>query len=242
MVRRVTDTVEAPAGAYQRAIDGPLRADARFGFKLAYLRCFSAPVVAHMVERHGALLRDPRSRAKRTAELVLAVIHDVDGDRAQQAADALRHAHRNVSADPVDYRYVLACLLTTPIEFVAKAGSRPFTEAEQVDAVRAYRRVGEALGLDGFPTSYDAALEHVRWYERAHGVHTAAGERMVRATIEAYTGPRGLRRALMVWLIRGSFVDGTVGGRLGLHDSSAAGRFLARWAYRTLRRIRGEAL
>lgn len=235
-------TAQAPAvGAYQRAIDGHLRADARFGFKLAYLRSFAAPKVASAVARHGRLIDDPRGRAKRTAALVLDIIQDIDSDRSRAAAMAVRTAHRGVEASVADYRYVLGCLLTTPIQFVDAADRHGFSEVERTSAVGAYRKVATALGLGNFPESFDAAVRYVDDYEAESACWTAAGALMAQTTLEAYAGT-GVKRRLTFWLVRNSYSTPIVGEHLGLGRSSSAGRRLALSIYRLVRSLRGEAL
>lgn len=228
-------------GAYEAALSGPHQRDLRFGFKLAYLRSFSVPSVARSVAAHGRLDHDPRARARRTADTVLAIVQSGDPAKRRAAAAALRTAHVGVDGHVDDFRYVLACLLVTPIEFVAAANRVGLTRTEVEGAVRAYRDVGAALDLGGFPTSYAEAADHLHEHERQHGCRTTDGARMVNATIEAYAGRARPRRYLVRWLIRGGFRNAQLTANLGLGRSSRASTSLALMAYRVLRRGKREA-
>lgn len=97
------------------------------------------------------------------------------------------HSHYKISND--DYLYTLSMFVVEPHFFVQKYDWRGFTKVEQDALYYLWKEVGEGMGIQNMPTSFDAMAEWSLEYERKNMRHAKSNVKVVTPTVEMLLDP-----------------------------------------------------
>ncbi len=208
--------------------------------ELALFRTFAVPAVAELLATTGEFERRTQKRYDDTSILIGEFLaHGYDDERGRRAISRMNAIHARFAIANDTYLYVLSTFVCEPPRWLERFGWRTFSAAETEAGFRFWQRVGELMGIRAIPASYAQMDAFNRDYERRHFRHSAAGERIARATLDLMMGwylPRPLRplgqRALL------ALMDDPLLDAFGLARPAAPVRRLAERAMR----VRARAL
>ncbi|KAL9190393.1 hypothetical protein ACHAXT_007604 [Thalassiosira profunda] len=111
---------------------------------------------------------------------------DPDSPRAEAALERMNaiHAHYNIS-NP-DYLYVLCVFIVEPIRWVERFGFRSPHEKEKVAMHLRWKIIGEQMGIERIPQSYEEAAKYLDKYEEEYMVYADTNAQVANSTMELF--------------------------------------------------------
>jgi hypothetical protein len=157
--------------------------DALMGLQLAFYSTYGVPAIAALLDQAGELLARPRKRALDTALLMLELVdHGFTDPQGQKVVQRLRRIHGRYQIANTDYLYVLSALMVVPTRWLQRYGWRKVCCHEQAAAYWFYRELGQQLGIQHIPPSYQAVEQWFVAFEGEHLRLTPAGRRLMQAS------------------------------------------------------------
>ncbi|QDP95356.1 DUF2236 domain-containing protein [Microlunatus elymi] len=174
---------------YRRLTLWEFPAEARLGFQLAFYRPLAVPRMATLLQSTGHMQFDTTRRAYDTALMMHEIIHGgVDSERGRRMVRVLNRLHDRPDIHAEDMTYLLAALMVVPTRVMDRFGWRPVTVAERESTWHFWDSLGERMRIAVRPASYDEAEDRMAEYEPAHFARSAAGEALIRATLDTLRG------------------------------------------------------
>lgn len=173
-------------GVYRDMVLHTFSAEMRAGFFIAYYRNFAIPSVAKTLAERGETTARPMKRSYDTGIVIHElIVNGFDSDRGQAMVELLRRVHKGVPGTGEDFLYVLMTLLVIPIRWIERHGWRKPTETEISSAMAFYTGLGEQMGLDAVPATFDEAGRFLDSYEDRNMAASPEGSTLLNATAEA---------------------------------------------------------
>jgi hypothetical protein len=171
----------------------------RAGTYLALIRMMGIGHLVTALYGHTQLLAQTHARLARTRATLRDLICDgFDSPRGQAAVQRLRDVHRGLQATPEDFRYVLATFFLEPLRWNDEFGKSPLSAAELDLLLGFWHRVGDAMHIEGLPSTLAQWRDEQRAYERRHLRFTEEGRRLAQLCLRdvvKLTVPAGTRWA-----------------------------------------------
>lgn len=168
-------------------------------YTVAFARQVAVPSIAYVLHRGGRspVFATPRKRNDDTLVFFAEFFrHGHSTQRGQAAVDRMQEIHGHFPITNADSLYTLCTIITEGPRAGALIGSQPLSWVEQQANAHFWAAIGERMGLEGIPRSYDEAYAYALAYEREQWGHTPQGAAVARAVIEDYVArwvPRRLR-------------------------------------------------
>jgi len=168
------------------------------------------------------------------------VDHGFADPQGQKVVQRLRRIHGRYQIANADYLYVLSALMVVPTRWLQRYGWRKVCCHEQAAAYWFYRELGQQLGIQHIPPSYQAVEQWFVAFEGEHLRLTPAGRRLVQASRVLLVGrfPRPLAPLAGPWPMSYSMTGcGGLSGsgrrrdRSGLPCTSRSGCGRGCWAW-----------
>lgn len=157
--------------------------DTLMGLQLAFYSTYGVPAIAVLLDQAGELLARPRKRALDTALLMLELVdHGFAHPEGQKVVQRLRRIHGRYQIANADYLYVLSALMVVPTRWLQRYGWRKVCCHEQAATYWFYRELGQQLGIQHIPPSYQAVEQWFVAFEGEHLRLTPAGRRLMQAS------------------------------------------------------------
>ena len=157
--------------------------DTLMGLQLAFYSTYGVPAIAALLDQAGELLARPRKRALDTALLMLELVdHGFAHPQGQKVVQRLRRIHGRYQIANADYLYVLSALMVVPTRWLQRYGWRKVCCHEQAATYWFYRELGQQLGIQHIPPSYQAVEQWFVAFEGEHLRLTPAGRRLMQAS------------------------------------------------------------
>jgi hypothetical protein len=151
--------------------------------EIALLRTFCVPRIAQLLDHTGEFHHHAQKRYDDTG-IVIAEVLKQGYDSPRGAAFIQRmnaiHSHYPIAND--DYLYVLSTFIYEPIRWCDRFGWRPFCEQERWACYYFWRAIGQRMGLQNIPASYEAFEQFNREFEAQYFSYTPANQRVADAT------------------------------------------------------------
>lgn len=182
---------------YRQTVLWEFPVEARLGFQLAFYRTFGIPRMARVLTGTGHLQANTTRRAYDTGIVMHEIIYNgFDSPRAQKMVRMMVALHDRPDIHQDDLTYVLNALIVVPSRFIERAGWRPLTDNERTATWRFYYELGQRMGIDRLPPSYDDAVRTFDGYENTQLAASNEGASLTAATLLALQDrlPRPLRR------------------------------------------------
>ncbi len=171
--------------------------DVNIGFVLAYFRSFAVPQISKALLASGEITQRPGKRSTDTGIVVYEIItHGFDSERGRSMVSLLRRVHAGVPGTDDDFLYVLISLLIAPLRWLDSHGWRAVEPTERAAAHRFFFELGQRIGLEVIPSSYNEAAVFFDDYEASHVAASAAGIALMISALPAFTNklPHLVRR------------------------------------------------
>ena len=172
--------------------------EVQFGLELSFVRTFAVPSIAKLLAGTGEIAARPLKRSLDTALLMYEIVDSgPDGPRGRAVIKMVNQMHRKVPITEDQYSYVLTTFIVPTLRFMDSYGWRPSTETEKQAVTVYYRRVGQLMGLNWLPASYEEAARFFDAYEATNLAPSPEGASLMQVTqdVLATRMPRALRWA-----------------------------------------------
>ncbi|WP_158252600.1 oxygenase MpaB family protein [Cryobacterium sp. Y57] len=162
--------------------------DVNIGFVLAYFRSFAVPQISNALLASGEITHSPGKRSTDIGIVVYEIItHGFDSERGRTLVSLLRRVHAGVPGTDDDFLYVLISLLIAPLRWLDSHGWRAVEPTERAAAHRFFFELGQRIGLETIPTSFNEAAVFFDDYEALHVAPSAAGIARTTSALPAFT-------------------------------------------------------
>ena len=143
--------------------------DIEKSLEFALFRTYAVPSISGLLSRTGEFRKHSRKRYDDT-ELLLSEIGEngQDSPRGRAAIDRINEMHGRFRISNADMLYVLSTFVVEPKRWLDRFGRRPLTEKEIEAGVHYYRALGERMGIEEVPASFEAFDTYNRSYEAEH--------------------------------------------------------------------------
>ncbi|HEY9764514.1 MAG TPA: oxygenase MpaB family protein [Trichocoleus sp.] len=167
--------------------------------EIALLRTFCVPSISHLLDKTGEFAVRSQKRYDDTGLIVSSIFkwgHDSEQGKAAIARMNRIHSHFPISNE--DYLYVLSTFIYEPIRWIDRFGWRQLCEVEKQGLFYFWLCIGEQMGLQRLPSTYEAFEQYNLAYEAEHFRYSAAAQRVGEATVALFLSwfPSPLRPTL----------------------------------------------
>jgi len=162
--------------------------DTEIALALAFFRTFAVPSIAAILDATRQFEVAGQKRYDDTTLLLGEFLeHGPESARGRAAIRRINRIHREHAIDNEDYLYVLTTFIFEPVRWNARYGWRPLTAGEKLASFHLWRRVGELMGIEDLPETYEAMEAFNLRFERERFRRTPASERLGKATLAIAT-------------------------------------------------------
>ena len=154
--------------------------------ELAQLRTFTIPTISKTLHATRQYEDEGQRRIDDTRAILTELFNSPRGTDAHDEMIAhLNAIHGLYKISNDDYLYTLSTFIFDPWRFIAKYGHRPLSPKEKREIYLFYRELGEAMGMQNIPESFDAFLKWREDYERRVQRYTPENEAVARGMLNA---------------------------------------------------------
>ncbi len=151
--------------------------------ELALLRTFCVPAITKLLDRTGEFRNHTQKRYDDTSITISELLKwGYHHPRGQAFLQRMNTIHQRYSIANEDYLYVLSTFVYEPVRWIDRFGWRNLTEHEQQALYFFWRAVGQRMGIENIPPSYQSFEDYNRSYERMHFAYQAANRRVADST------------------------------------------------------------
>lgn len=188
--------------------------DTARALELALFRTYCVPSIGRLLAQTREFITRPQLRYEDTSLLLAAVLAEGFSERGRAAIRRINQMHARFAISNDDMRYVLAMFVAVPLRWLDRYGHRPLLDAERVAAHNYYRALGQHMGIQAIPDTWQEMLALGDAYEEAHFAYTpesaAVGEATRETLVRWFPRPfaplvRGAVHALLDAPVRASF-------------------------------------
>ena len=215
--------------------------DVTRALELALLRTFCVPRVSQILDRTGEFRHHAQKRYDDTGIVVSEVFkHGYDSPRGEAFIQRMNAIHRHYAIDNSDYLYVLSTFVYEPIRWCDRFGWRVFCTQERLACYYFWRAIGDRMGLQNIPTTYEAFEQFNREFEADHFAYDPSNRRVADATRHMIlTWFPGFSRPIVDWSLP-CLLDPTLLKALGWTPAPVAVQRLAEGALKIRSRLMGR--
>jgi hypothetical protein len=155
--------------------------------EIALFRTFCVPSIAALLERTGEFQHRPQKRYDDTGLIISNILkwgHDTP--RGQAALERMNLIHAHFSISNADYLYVLSTFIYEPIRWIDRFGWRQLSVVEQQGLFYFWYSVGQQMGIQEIPLTYEAFEQYNRNYEQQYFCYSQANQRVGEATLNLF--------------------------------------------------------
>ncbi|MFE0136778.1 oxygenase MpaB family protein [Streptomyces sp. NPDC059037] len=207
--------------------------------ELALYRTYAVPSIGRLLAETAELTDRTQKRYDDTALLLDAVVeHGFGTDEGRDAIRRINQMHRSYDISNEDMRYVLSTFVVMPKRWIDAYGWRRLSRHETVAASVYYRTLGQHMGIQDIPESYEDFERCLDAYEEAHFGWDEGARRVSDATLDLMASwyPRALAPLLRASTL--ALLDEPLLRAFRYEPPGAAARKLVRGAVR----LRGRAV
>lgn len=137
--------------------------------EIAVLKTFCVPRIASLLRQTGEFELRPQKRYDDTSLILGNILKwGYDSPKGQAAIAQMNRIHQRFHIYNEDFLYVLSTLIYEPVRWNQLFGWRPFTETEKQALFEFWRVVGQRMGLEEIPATYETFHNFNRAYEAEH--------------------------------------------------------------------------
>lgn len=164
--------------------------------EIALFRTFCAPSIASLLDRTAEFHQRPQKRYDDTGlmvSLILKLGHDTP--EGQTIIQRMNQIHGHFSIANADFLYVLSTFIYEPVRWVERFGWRTFSPLEKQALYYFWLSVGQQMGIQSIPDSYEAFEQYNLEYEREHFHYSESNQRVGESTLRLFLSwfPKPLR-------------------------------------------------
>lgn len=207
--------------------------DHRRATEQALFRTFAIPSISTILWQAGELVNRTQKRYDDTDILLSHILeHGYDSPEAKRVFATIRRAHSHYPITQDQYRYVLGTFVMEPIRWNKRFGYQPLTKGETDAIFQFWLKVGERMGIEALPETFEHMAESYEGYEQQWMVYDETNAKLAQAVFDGLlkSWPRFLRPILMA-TIR-SVLDDRLLSALGMTPTSRGSQKLTAFLLR----------
>ncbi|MFP4321920.1 MAG: oxygenase MpaB family protein [Anaerolineales bacterium] len=160
---------------------------AQRALEFALFRTYAVPSISALLDQTGNFRHHGQKRYDDTA-LIIAEMgeHGYSSPRGQAAIRRMNALHGRFAISNDDFLYVLASFIYEPERWNKLLGWRRSTEHERLAYFYFWRAIGQQMGIQNIPASYDEFYEFMEAYERDHYRYAPSNARVARASLGVF--------------------------------------------------------
>lgn len=151
---------------YRRTMLWEFPDDALMGLQLAFYRPFAVPRMARILSASGSFAGATEKRSYDTGLIMYEIIYaGLDSIVGRQMIGLMNRMHRRWGIEQEDFTYILNAFIVIPLRHIERVAWRQPLNVEREASWRFYRRLGQLMGIEVLPASYDDAGAMLDDYE-----------------------------------------------------------------------------
>jgi len=157
--------------------------DVTRALEVALLRTFCVPSVSQLLDQTGEFHHHAQKRYDDTGLVVSAMLKwGYDSPKGGAFLQRMNAIHSHFPISNQDYLYVLSTFVYEPIRWCDRYSWRPFCDQEKLACYYFWRTVGERMGIQDIPSSYEAFEAFNQEFEAQHFRFAETNQRVANAT------------------------------------------------------------
>lgn len=158
------------------------------GTSIAFMRDYGVPSISALLDRTQQFEQHGQKRYDDTVLIGYEAVTDtLESERGRAAVRHLNGIHGKYDIPNHEFAYVLATTVVGPKRFIDAFGRRPLHPHEVEAMHRVTTRLGELMGINGLPDSYDGYERLLDSYEAEHFEYSSSNRRVAEASIKIVT-------------------------------------------------------
>lgn len=159
----------------------------RKALEFALFRTYAVPSISRLLKATNQFQQHGQKRYDDTSLLISTLVEEGYESASGAAAIArMNHWHGRYRIKNDDFLYVLSVFIYEPVRWTNRFGWRALTRLEQEAMYYFWREVGERMGIQEIPETYDAFDAFNRRYEREHFVYADSNHVVGEATVQIF--------------------------------------------------------
>lgn len=159
----------------------------RKALEFALFRTYAVPSISRLLKATNQFQQHGQKRYDDTSLLISTLVEEGYESASGAAAIArMNHWHGRYRIKNDDFLYVLSVFIYEPVRWTNRFGWRALTCLEQEAMYYFWREVGERMGIQEIPETYDAFDAFNRRYEREHFVYADSNHVVGEATVQIF--------------------------------------------------------
>ena len=157
--------------------------DVTRALEVALLRTFCIPSVSALLDKTGEFRHHAQKRYDDTGIVVSEVFkHGYDSPQGEAFIQRMNAIHRHYAISNRDFLYVLSTFVYEPIRWCDRFGWRPFCQQERLACYYFWRAIGDRMGIQDIPPTYEAFEQFNREFEAEQFAYAPTNQRVADAT------------------------------------------------------------
>lgn len=160
-------------------------------YTVTFARQVAVPSIATILHRGGGgpSMTDVRKRNDDTLVFFGEFFeHGPSSPEGEAYLERLNEIHAQFPITAADYSYTLDTIIAEGQRTSRLVGVDPLNAREKIATFEFWRAVGERMGIEDLPASYEDSFERALAYEREHWAPTKGGAAVARSVMEDYVG------------------------------------------------------
>ncbi|WP_406010397.1 DUF2236 domain-containing protein [Streptomyces sp. NBC_00637] len=159
--------------------------DVTRALELALYRTYAVPSIGRLLAETAELTDRAQKRYDDTSLLLDAVVeHGFDSQQGRTAVRRINRMHRAYDIGNDDMRYVLCTFVVMPKRWIDAYGWRRLSRHEIVACAVYYRTLGQRMGIQDIPETYEQFEACLDAYEAAHFAWDEGARKVSDATLD----------------------------------------------------------
>ncbi len=159
----------------------------RKALEFALFRTYAVPSISRLLKATNQFQQHGQKRYDDTSLLISTLVEEgYEGAAGAAAIARMNHWHGRYRIKNDDFLYVLSVFIYEPVRWTNRFGWRALTRLEQEAMYYFWREVGERMGIQEIPETYDAFDAFNRRYEREHFVYADSNHVVGEATVQIF--------------------------------------------------------
>ena len=177
--------------------------DMTVSLAIALLRTFCVPSISKLLDQTGEFRRHAQKRYDDTGLLLAEIVKwGINSSRGCEAIERMNIIHGYFPITNSDYLYVLSTFIYEPIRWNERFGWRLMCENERLASFYFWVAVGEKMGIEGIPPTYEAFEEFNQNYEWQNFRYERSNQNVGKATVNLFLSrfPKLLHPLIQPWI------------------------------------------
>lgn len=155
--------------------------------EIALFRTFCVPSIAKLLDRTAEFHHHSQKRYDDTGLMVSLILKwGHKSSQGQAVIQRMNQIHGRFPISNTDYIYVLSTFIYEPVRWIERFGWRQLTPLEKLALYHFWVSIGQQMGIQDIPDSYNGFDQYNQAYERDHFHYSDANQRVGQSTVKLF--------------------------------------------------------